>query len=139
MTVAGFSVVPLLIGLTAVAVLAPLGGWVVRIAYFAGPALAVGTIVVMTLPADFDTTSTVTLAVCHLTLVPIIIVVVAAIARRVRRTRGAAACGQLAGRVLPMRRRLPSGSVSWISRPHGAFSTVASNSAAAASRSSMCR
>ena len=38
---------------------------------FPGPLLAVGTILVMTVPADFDTASTATLAVCHVTLVPI--------------------------------------------------------------------
>ncbi|MEU4791191.1 hypothetical protein ACFWRG_05375 [Micromonospora tulbaghiae] len=39
----------------------------------------------MTLPADLDTTSTITLAVCHLTLAPIIVVAVTALGRRARR------------------------------------------------------
>ena len=67
-TVAGFSAVPLLLGLAAVALLAARAAWITRAALIAGPLLAVGTIVVMTLPADFDTVSTVTLALCHLTL-----------------------------------------------------------------------
>ncbi|MEU4623611.1 DUF6069 family protein [Actinoplanes sp. NPDC023801] len=82
LTVAGFSVVPLAAGLTAVALLAPRLSWVSRAAQIAGPLLAAGTIVTMTLPADFDTVSTVSLALCHLTLVPIIIVAVAALDRR---------------------------------------------------------
>jgi len=81
-TVAGFSAVPLLLGLLAVALLAPLGAWVTRTALIVGPLLAVGTIALMTLPADFDTTSKVTLALCHLVLVPIIVVAVRALARR---------------------------------------------------------
>ena len=67
---AGFSVVPLILGLTAVALL---GRRRQRAALVAGPAPAVGTILGMTVPAGFDTTSTVTLALCHLTLVPIVV------------------------------------------------------------------
>lgn len=90
-TVAGFSAVPLLIGLTAVALLAPLGSWVIRVASVVGPLLAVGTILVMTVPADFDIASTATLAVCHVTLVPISIAAVVAIGRRTQATRTARA------------------------------------------------
>ncbi|WP_328472406.1 DUF6069 family protein [Actinoplanes sp. NBC_00393] len=81
-TVAGFSLVPLLVGLTVVALLASRAAWVVRAALIIGPVLAVGTIVVMTLPTDFDGVSKTALAVCHLTLVPIIVVAVTAIGRR---------------------------------------------------------
>ena len=81
-TVAAFSVVPLLVGLVAVALLARLGAWVVRAALVIGPLLAVATIAVMTLPADLDTVSTVTLALCHLALVPVIVVAVRALDRR---------------------------------------------------------
>jgi hypothetical protein len=80
MTVAGFSAVPLLIGLAAVALLAPRLGWVPRAALVIGPVLAVGTVLVMTVPADLDTVSTVTLAACHLTLVPILVLAVRALA-----------------------------------------------------------
>ncbi|SCG33903.1 DUF6069 family protein [Micromonospora humi] len=83
-TVAAFSALPLLVGLTAVALLAPRFDWVVRAASIVGPALAVLTIVAMTLPTDLDATSKTTLAVCHLTLVPIILVAVAALGRRTR-------------------------------------------------------
>jgi hypothetical protein len=81
-TVGGFSAVPLAIGLTTVALLAPLATWVARAAMVIGPALAIGTILVMTLPADFDTVSKVALALCHLTLVPITIAAVRVIAHR---------------------------------------------------------
>ncbi|GAA4608214.1 hypothetical protein BJY16_006725 [Actinoplanes octamycinicus] len=81
-TVAGFTAVPLLLGLTAVALLAPRAAWVIRVALVAGPALAAGTVLAMTLPADFDTVSTITLALCHLTLVPITVAAVLALGRR---------------------------------------------------------
>lgn len=57
----------------------------VRAALIIGPALAVLTIATMTLPADLDTTSTITLAARHLTLAPIIVVAVSALGRRARR------------------------------------------------------
>lgn len=90
-TVAGFSAVPLLIGLTAVALLAPFATWVIRAAMVVGPMLAVGTILLMTLPADFDTTSRVALALCHVTLVPISIAAVRAIGHRAQGLRAKAA------------------------------------------------
>lgn len=83
-TVAGFSVVPLVAGLTVVALLAPLAGWVTRVALVAGPVLAVVSVPLMTVPAGFDAVSEVTLAVCHLTLVPIVVVALVAVRRRVR-------------------------------------------------------
>ena len=75
-TVAGFSAVPLALGLTAVALLAPRWAGVRPVALVAGPALAVLTIGAMTIPADFDTAGTITLAACHLVLVPVMIVVI---------------------------------------------------------------
>ena len=80
-TVVAFSVVPLLVGLVAVALLTRLGGWVIRTALVVGPLLAVATIALMTLPTDLDATSKMTLALCHLVLVPIIIVAVRALGR----------------------------------------------------------
>jgi hypothetical protein len=80
-TVAGFSAVPLLAGLTVVALLAPRAAWVVPAALVAGPLLAIGTILLMTLPAGFDGISTVTLSLCHLTLVPITVLAVRRLAR----------------------------------------------------------
>ena len=70
-TVAGFSAVPLGVGLAVVALLV---GRVPRIAPLASvvaPFLAVVTVLLMTIPVDLDTVSTVALAACHLTLVPI--------------------------------------------------------------------
>ena len=81
-TVAAFSALPLLAGLVAVALLSRFGAWVVRTALIVGPLLAVATIVAMTLPTDLDATSKVTLALCHLVLVPIIIVAVRLLGRR---------------------------------------------------------
>ena len=83
-TVAAFSALPLLVGLVAVAALARFGPWVVRTALIAGPLLAVATIATMPLPTDLDVTSKVTLALCHLALVPIIVVAVRALGRRHR-------------------------------------------------------
>ena len=80
-TVAGFSAVPLLVGLVAVALLAPRGAWVTRVALVLGPLLAIGTVAAMTVPADFDRASTVTLAVCHLVLVPVILLAVPRLGR----------------------------------------------------------
>jgi hypothetical protein len=73
LTVAGFTALPLAVGLTLVAVLARRLRWVTPAALVIGPALAVITILVMTVPADLDRTSTVTLALCHLSLIPAMI------------------------------------------------------------------
>ncbi|WP_433724453.1 DUF6069 family protein [Actinoplanes sp. CA-051413] len=81
-TVAAFSALPLLAGLVAVALLSRFGAWVTRTALIVGPLLAVATIFAMTLPTDLDATSKVTLALCHLVLVPIIIVAVRLLGRR---------------------------------------------------------
>jgi hypothetical protein len=81
-TVAAFSAVPLVVGLVAVALLSRLGDWVARTALVVGPLLAIGTIALMTVPTDFDVTSKVTLALCHVVLVPIILVAVRALTRR---------------------------------------------------------
>jgi Family of unknown function (DUF6069) len=83
-TVAGFSAVPLLIGLSAVALLSRFGDRVTKAALVIGPVLALGTIALMTLPADFDATSKTTLALCHVVLVPITVVAVLALRHRTR-------------------------------------------------------
>ena len=72
-TVAGFTAVPLLVGLTLVALLRRRWSWVVPAALVVAPVLAVATILVMTLPADLDTASTITLACCHLALIPVVV------------------------------------------------------------------
>ena len=71
LTVAGFSAVPLGVGLLLVALAAPRMAVVPRLASVVAPLLAVGTILVMTVPVDLDAVSTIALATCHLTLVPI--------------------------------------------------------------------
>jgi Family of unknown function (DUF6069) len=75
-TVAGFSAVPLGLGLTVVGLLARRLPWIARVAIVAAPVLAIATIGIMTIPVDLDTISTVALATCHLTLVPISIVAI---------------------------------------------------------------
>ena len=59
LTVVGFTAIPLGLGLLIITALARPLPWTVPVASVVAPVLAVGTIVVMTLPADFDTVSTV--------------------------------------------------------------------------------
>lgn len=82
-TVAGFSAVPLGAGLLLVAVLVGRVPWVARVASVVAPLLAVVTIFVMTVPVDLDAVSTVALAACHLSLVPISLLAI----RRLQRHR----------------------------------------------------
>lgn len=70
-TVAGLSAIPLGVGLILTFVLTRWVPVVRQIAMVVAPALALLTIAMMTIPADFDLTSTLTLALCHVTLVPI--------------------------------------------------------------------
>lgn len=65
LTLVGFTAVPLLVGLTLVAIVSRLWRWVNPVALVLAPIAAIGTIFTMTLPADLDTTSTVTLAITH--------------------------------------------------------------------------
>ena len=81
-TVAGFTVVPLLTGLLLVALAGPRWPLLYRLALFAAPSAALVTIGLMTLPADFTTASTLALAACHLTLAPLSVLAVAALRRR---------------------------------------------------------
>jgi hypothetical protein len=78
-TVAGFSAVPLLLGLVVVALLCRRWPLVARMALVVAPVLAVVTVGLMTLPVDLDTVSTVTLALCHLTLAPISVLAIRAL------------------------------------------------------------
>lgn len=78
-TVAGFSAVPLLLGLVVVALLGRRWPVVARMAVVVAPVLAVVTVGLMTLPVDLDTVSTVTLALCHLTLAPISVLAIRAL------------------------------------------------------------
>lgn len=65
---------PLLTGLAIAAVVARWWPRIITLARIAGPVFAVATIGVMTLPADFDTTSTVCLAAMHLATIPALLV-----------------------------------------------------------------
>ena len=60
-----FTAIPMLVGLTLVALLARWWRQVIPLALVVAPLLAIGTIFIMTLPTDFDTASTVTLAITH--------------------------------------------------------------------------
>ncbi|GIH96564.1 DUF6069 family protein [Planobispora siamensis] len=81
-TVTGFTVLPLLAGMTLVAALVRIWPWVVNAALAVAPALALGTILIMTIPADFDTTSKITLASCHVALVPVTVAGLLTLRRR---------------------------------------------------------
>jgi hypothetical protein len=70
-TVAGLTVVPLLAGLVLAALLGRRWPWVHAVALVVAPALALVTILVMTLPADLDPVSTAALASCHVVLAPV--------------------------------------------------------------------
>jgi Family of unknown function (DUF6069) len=74
------SVVPLTIGLTLVAWLSPRWPKLITTAKIVAPVLAVGTIGLMTIPAHFDTTSTLTLTTMHLALIPAALLALTALA-----------------------------------------------------------
>ncbi len=91
LTVIGFTLLPLTVALTLVAVLGRFWAWVLPVALVAGPVLELGSIAGMTIPADFEPLSKVFLALCHVALVPITIVTVLALRRRYRERSSAAA------------------------------------------------
>jgi len=74
--------VPLLVGMTLTALLSLKWSAIIKAALVIGPVLALVTIGIMTIPADLDTTSTITLAVTHVALVPVMIAGLLALARR---------------------------------------------------------
>lgn len=80
--VAGFTAIPLAAGLAMVAVLGRPWRWVFPAALVIAPALEIGSVVVMTVPAGFDPISAITLAVCHVVLVPISIAAIVALRSR---------------------------------------------------------
>jgi RsiW-degrading membrane proteinase PrsW (M82 family) len=71
---------PLTVGLTLVAILSRRWPVLINAAKIASPALALATIALMTIPAHFDTTSTMFLASMHLTLIPISVLALTALA-----------------------------------------------------------
>ncbi len=82
LTIAGFSAIPLALGLIVVAVLGRWWRWVFPAALVIAPLLEVITIFVMTLPAGLDTASTIALSCCHLTLVPVTVLAILALRTR---------------------------------------------------------
>lgn len=74
------SVGPLAVGLTLVAILSRRWPVLINAAKIASPALALATIALMTIPAHFDTTSTMFLATMHLTLIPVSVLALTALA-----------------------------------------------------------
>jgi hypothetical protein len=69
-TVFGFAVIPVALGMIAVALISPKWRWVVPAALIVAIVLAIGTIPIMVVPADFDALSGTALAVCHIALLP---------------------------------------------------------------------
>jgi uncharacterized protein DUF6069 len=76
------SLAPLATGLALIAALSRIWTWAIRVARIAAPTLAVATIAVMTIPAGFDTTSTLALAAMHLATVPAALLALNALPRR---------------------------------------------------------
>lgn len=65
LTLSGFTAIPIIVGLTVVALLSRWWHWVFPVGIVVALVASIGTIFTMTLPADLDTTSTVTLAIAH--------------------------------------------------------------------------
>jgi hypothetical protein len=72
---------PLATGLALIAALSRKWPAAIGIARIAAPALAVATIALMTVPADFDATSTVSLAAMHLATIPAALLALRALQR----------------------------------------------------------
>lgn len=87
LTVAGFTAIPLAVGLSLVAALGRRWRWVFPAALVIAPLLEISSILIMTIPAGFDLISAFTLAVCHLVLVPISLVAILALRSRRNATR----------------------------------------------------
>ena len=81
-TVAGFAAVPLLVGLALAALLARRWPGVLGVAQVVAPVLALVTVPLMTLPADFDGASTVALALGHVVLAPVSVLALRALRGR---------------------------------------------------------
>lgn len=79
---AGFTAVPLLAGLTVAALVARRWPRLITVGLIAAPTLALSTIAIMTLPADLDPISTVTLALCHVVLAPVAVLALLRLRRR---------------------------------------------------------
>jgi hypothetical protein len=69
-TVFGFAVLPVALGMVAVALISRRWRWAVPAALIVAIVLAIGTIPIMVVPTDFDALSGTALAVCHVALLP---------------------------------------------------------------------
>lgn len=76
------SLVPLATGLALIAALSRTWPTAIRVARIAAPILAVVTIAVMTIPAGFDTTSTISLTAMHLATIPAALVALRTLAEQ---------------------------------------------------------
>jgi hypothetical protein len=81
LTLAGFSALPLAAGLTVAALLSLRWAWVIPVAMVVAPILELGSIIGMTVPADFDLPSRIALMSCHTALVPISLLALRAMRR----------------------------------------------------------
>lgn len=90
MAVAIMTILPLSTGLVLIAWLSPRWPLLITTARVVAPLLAVGTIVLLTIPAHFDTTSTLFLATMHLALIPATLLALAVL-QLARASSGAAA------------------------------------------------
>ena len=84
LTLIGFTALPLAVALTVLAVVGRRWRGAFLVALVVAPLLELGSIFGMTLPADFDVTSTFALATCHVALVPVSIITVLVLKTRVR-------------------------------------------------------
>jgi len=81
------TVLPLATGLSLVAWLSPKWPALLTIAKLVAPVVAIGTIGLMTIPAHFDTTSTLFLATMHLALIPATLLALGSLARQPKQAR----------------------------------------------------
>ena len=82
LTVLGFTLLPLGVALTLVAILGRFWRWVFPVALVVGPLLELGSILGMPLPTDLDGASKVFLSLCHVALVPVTVATVLALRQR---------------------------------------------------------
>lgn len=82
LTVLGFTLLPLGVALTLVAILGRFWRWVFPVALVVGPVLELGSILGMPLPTDLDLPSKIALSLCHVVLVPVTVLTALALRRR---------------------------------------------------------
>lgn len=82
LTVLGFTLLPLGVALTLVAILGRFWRWVFPVALVVGPVLELGSILGMPVPTDLDVASKVFLSLCHVALVPVTVLAVLALRQR---------------------------------------------------------